>query len=139
MGKEETKLGYVICLISHYKLEIQAQTQLWLHIQYTMLPPHVAIMLYIQIQLFICKYYLKNLSNSESCCHKRQQNRLSLERKWSQKETSKAVQSCPESWPQISLTIVLKPVPFFQYHSLVHSHPYNIYFSVFPKESCEFC
>ena len=113
MRGEETKLGYVICLISHYKLEIQAQIQMWLHIQYTMLPSHVAIIFYIEIQSLICKYYLKNLSNSERCCHKRWHNRLSLERDWSQKGISGAVQNCPESWPWISLTIILKPALIF--------------------------
>lgn len=51
MRIEETKLCYVICLISHYKLQIQAQTKL--HIQYTTLHPHVAIILHMQMQLYI--------------------------------------------------------------------------------------
>lgn len=35
--RKETKLDYVICLIFHYKLQTQAETQIRLHIQYTML------------------------------------------------------------------------------------------------------
>lgn len=36
-----------------------------------MLPPHVAIIWHIQIQLFMSKYHLKNLSDGESCCGKK--------------------------------------------------------------------
>lgn len=55
MRIEETKSYYVICLISHYKLQIQAQTKL--RIQYTALRPHVAITLRMQIILEFKQYW----------------------------------------------------------------------------------